>query len=172
MRHRDDPTSAVAGASTWAAETLAVKSQGKNVAAFDNEVKRGGAIFTGRGGAPQADQNLLPACAREGDYWAGSGAVLSGGLERGFGEDVRFEDGLNGGEGPDLSNSDPKGFADQFEGGGVGFGGGGDVGGDGGLFGAGVGSPFPFRPGVPMKPNEKGDLVDVYPAAWERRMSY
>jgi hypothetical protein len=51
MRHRDDPASAVAHAAAWAKETLAVKKRGKNVAAFDNEIKRGGALFAGRGTA-------------------------------------------------------------------------------------------------------------------------
>jgi chaperone BCS1 len=47
MRHRDDPAAAVANADAWARELLAVKKQGKNVAAFDNEIKRGGALFAG-----------------------------------------------------------------------------------------------------------------------------
>jgi hypothetical protein len=49
MRHRDDPHAALANAETWAAEILAVKEKGKNVADFDNEIKRGGALFAGRG---------------------------------------------------------------------------------------------------------------------------
>lgn len=49
MRHRDDPAAAVANADVWAKEVLAVKKQGKNVAAFDNEIKRGGALFAGKG---------------------------------------------------------------------------------------------------------------------------
>lgn len=49
MRHRDDPHAALTNAETWAAEVLAVKEKGKNVADFDNEIKRGGALFAGRG---------------------------------------------------------------------------------------------------------------------------
>jgi len=49
MRHRDDPAAAVAHADAWAKEILEVKKRGKNVAAFDNEIKRGGALFAGRG---------------------------------------------------------------------------------------------------------------------------
>lgn len=49
MRHRDDPHAALANAESWAAEVLAVKEKGKNVANFDNEIKRGGALFAGRG---------------------------------------------------------------------------------------------------------------------------
>ena len=49
MRHRDDPHAALANAGPWAAEVLAVKEKGKNVADFDNEIKRGGALFAGRG---------------------------------------------------------------------------------------------------------------------------
>jgi len=49
MRHRDDPDAAVANADAWAKEVLDVKKKGKNVAAFDNEIKRGGALFAGRG---------------------------------------------------------------------------------------------------------------------------
>ena len=51
MRHRDDPAAAVAHADAWAKEILDVKRKGKNVAAFDNEIKRGGALFAGRGTA-------------------------------------------------------------------------------------------------------------------------
>ena len=49
MRHRDDPHAALSNAKAWATEILAVKEQGKNVADFDNEIKRGGALFAGRG---------------------------------------------------------------------------------------------------------------------------
>jgi len=49
MRHRDDPAAAVANADAWAAEVIAVKKEGKNVAAFDNEIKRSGALFAGKG---------------------------------------------------------------------------------------------------------------------------
>jgi chaperone BCS1 len=49
MRHRDDPHAALSNAKAWAAEILEVKEKGKNVADFDNEIKRGGALFAGRG---------------------------------------------------------------------------------------------------------------------------
>ena len=49
MCHRDDPHAALSNAEAWAAEILAVKEKGKNVADFDNEIKRGGALFAGRG---------------------------------------------------------------------------------------------------------------------------
>jgi chaperone BCS1 len=49
MRHRDDPHAALSNAEAWAADILAVKEKGKNVADFDNEIKRGGALFAGRG---------------------------------------------------------------------------------------------------------------------------
>lgn len=51
MRHRDDPLAALSNAASWATEVLEVKEKGKNVADFDNEIKRGGALFTGRGSA-------------------------------------------------------------------------------------------------------------------------
>lgn len=51
MRHRDDPTAALISAEAWCSEVLEVKEKGKNVAEFDNEIKRGGALFTGRGSA-------------------------------------------------------------------------------------------------------------------------
>jgi chaperone BCS1 len=65
MRHRDDPAAAVANADAWAKEVLAVKKQGKNVAAFDNEIKRGGALFAGRGTQhPPKVVNGTNACRR------------------------------------------------------------------------------------------------------------
>jgi hypothetical protein len=39
----------LSNAKAWAAEILEVKEKGKNVADFDNEIKRGGALFAGRG---------------------------------------------------------------------------------------------------------------------------
>lgn len=48
MRHRDDPYAALSNAKAWATEILEVKEKGKNVADFDNEIKRGGALFGGR----------------------------------------------------------------------------------------------------------------------------
>ena len=49
MRHRDDPHAALSNAEAWATEVITVKEKGKNVADFDNEIKRGGALFAGRG---------------------------------------------------------------------------------------------------------------------------
>jgi chaperone BCS1 len=49
MRHRDDPHAALSNAKAWATEILKVKEKGNNVADFDNEIKRGGALFAGRG---------------------------------------------------------------------------------------------------------------------------
>jgi chaperone BCS1 len=58
MRHRDDPHAALLNAKAWATETLKVKEKGKNVADFDNEIKRGGALFTGPGAQCAPDTSI------------------------------------------------------------------------------------------------------------------
>ena len=52
MRHRDDPHAALQNALAWAQEIVDVKEKGKNVASFDNEIKRGGAVFGRASPAP------------------------------------------------------------------------------------------------------------------------
>jgi chaperone BCS1 len=128
MRHRDDPAAAVANADAWAKEVLAVKKQGKNVAAFDNEIKRGGALFAGRG-------TQHPPIGVNGTVPSRYKSVLPGWEQQQMAEYIRasrLSEAMQGNyPGPSaLSPSESKGF-DEFESE--------DVGGDLGGFEAAMG---------------------------------
>jgi chaperone BCS1 len=106
MRHRDDPAAAVAHADAWAQETLAVKKRGKNVAAFDNEIKRGGALFVGKGAA-------IPSTIPNGRISVNGTSLLAHNpelltLRAQFDQQQQDDDST-------LSGSESKEFDDEFE---------------------------------------------------------